>query len=429
MKMRCMSFAAAVAAVVSTAAPAAARPTITVSSGPELAALLPQLTQATLVLLAPGEYGNLSLRYINPLAEVTVRSADPSQPAMIRQLQVRDSSKLRFDAIRFFRVRGADEGPSATTVMVRDSESISFTRGWFHGTLNNDANDDGYLLRVQNSDAVVVLDSKFEEGRLGVLSEWNRDLLIASSTFRQLREGVNFAGGTRLRVERSRFTEIYANDGAGDHADCIQVYQRRDGSGASDVQIMNNVMIPVGLTTQGLFVRNSLDPLQPHRNIRVVNNVYFGSMRNGIALSNVDGALISGNTVMSAQRVTWEPGVLMRSVTNGRLERTMQPVLTVDSGVTQHAVLPLRWSRQLNAADPQAQVKGSLQQTVPDVTDFAVVAGSQAAGMQAGFTPVAEVGGVPDALLETRYTWYRVNLQALTDPNARARTASPTGGV
>lgn len=389
--------------------------TFTVSTPAQLAALLPTLTQSSLVLLAPGDYGEMFVRNVNPAGEVVIRSANPSSPAVFRVLQLRDSSGLRLDGVVFNRPRGQGEADTVNSLMIRDSSRISITGSRFFSNLNGDPMDDGYLMRIMDSDDVIVLDNDFRDGRIAILTERGAGILIASNRFQDLREGLNFAAGERLRVERNYFTRVYPNNELGDHSDCVQLYQLRDGSAARQVQFTNNVMIPVGPQAQGIFIRNSLDPSQPHRDVRVINNLYFGGMRAGITVANVDGGFVARNTVLAAPQVSLEPGVSLRGSVNIRLERTMTPVLTLDGAQPQQAgVVMLRWAKNANGVPAADQVVGSLGQALPDIADFAVAPGSAAAAAGAGFAPVAEIGDVPDAERDSRLLWYRLNLTRLT---------------
>ncbi len=389
--------------------------TFTVSTPAQLTALLPTLTQPSLVLLAPGHYGEIFLRNINPAGEIVVRSADPADPAVIRTLQVRTSSGLRFDGLVFNRPRAEGESDTVNSLMIRESSRIAITGSRFFSNLNGDPMDDGYLMRIMDSDDVVVLDNDFRDGRIAILTEWSRGILIASNHFQDLREGLNFAGGERLRAERNYFTRIYPNVDLGDHTDCIQLYQMRDGSAANQVQFTNNVMIPVSHQAQGIFIRNSLDSTRPHRDVRVLNNLYFGGMRAGISVANVDGGFVARNTVLAAPTVAFEPGLLLRHTTNMRLERSMQPVLMLENSQPQQAgVVMLHWAKNPSGVPAQDQVTGSLNQALPAIAAFAVAPGSAAAAVNAGFQPVSEIGDVPDAERDSRYLWYRLNAARLT---------------
>lgn len=409
--MRCLPIAAALFAAM----PATAQtPTFTVSTPTQLAALLPQLTQASIVLLAPGNYGEMFVRNLRPSGEVVFRSANPANPAVFRTLFLRDSSNVRLDGLVFNRPRAPGEADTVNALMIRDSSRIAVTGSRFFSNLNNDPMDDGYLMRIMNSEDVVVLDSDFRDGHVAILSDWSRGVLVASSRFQDLREGINFAGGERLRVERSYFTRLSPNLDAKDHTDCVQVFQLRDASPARQVQVTNNVMIPVNPLSQGIFIRNSLDPSRRHEGVRVVNNLYFGGARQGISVQNADRAFVSRNSVLSAPVITRAPGMSLVGSTNVQFQRNITAVLsTTGAQLEQSGVVMLAWDK-FPGADQQAQFVGSLAQAVPAIAHFSIAPGSAAAAANAGFTPVSEIGDIPDAQRESRYAWYRLHLGALT---------------
>jgi hypothetical protein len=146
-----------------------------------------------------------------------------------------------------------------------------------------------------------------------------------------------------------------------------------------------------------------------------MNNLYFGGMRAGITVANVDGGYVSRNSVLAAPQVALEPGVSLRGSVNMKLERTMTPVLNLDGAQAQQAgIVMLQWSKNPRGVPASEQVIGSLAQERPAITDFIVAPGSAAGQAGAGFTPVSEIGDVPDAQRDSRLAWYRLNMARLT---------------
>ena len=83
---------------------------ILVTSALQLSAALATVKAGDTIRLAPGNYGDVQIQSKTFATEVTITSADPNQPAVMRSLVVYNSSGLNVDNV------DVNLTPDATTV-------------------------------------------------------------------------------------------------------------------------------------------------------------------------------------------------------------------------------------------------------------------------------------------------------------------------
>ena len=369
-------------------------PTFTVSNATELATLLKAVTGDTLILLNPGDYGDLVLRDIKTGRNVTVRSRYASNRATLGRVSVRNTTRIRFDQVNFQGPRLPTEGRTVSTVIVRESDMIHFTNCNFWGSLNGDPNDDGILLRFTASTNSVVLNNVFREAMVAISAGDSRNMQWIGNNISTVREGINIFGTQSITVDRTLFTGIFPNAAEGDHSDAIQIFTGIAVRPTKYVTLSNNAMLFWNTVSQGIFIRNESGnaAFNPAR-ITIANNLYYGQVRHAISASDVAGVTMRGNTVLPAPGMVYIPSLNPNNSSGVVADRNITPLILSNVPYTSTKNTMLATSKSAGV-DIAAQFVGAVNISNPAIANFAVAAGSTAAANGSGFVPVADIGGM-----------------------------------
>lgn len=368
--------------------------TINVANATQLKAALKAVTGGETILLAPGNYGAVSARYLNPGSEVTIRSADPDNDARFSYLRVYDVSNFRFEDIDIQYVASASEVGQSSAVYVTRGSGLNFVGVDVYGSLDGDTWNDGMGLRVELSDHIAVVDCSFTQLSRSLHITKSSDLLVAGNHVFEAREGFNFGAVTRAIIENNLIEQIRPNFAAGDHPDSIQFWNAGVGAGSHDVVIRDNALLsgdsgPV----QGIFVGAEVATLR-HSNFTIENNLYFGDSRHGISLYGIDGVDLRGNTVVSSPEAALETAISLNNITGARLEGNSSPMLLQTGAVAAEIVnhLDLWDTKQQLGVALELVFTGDVKVDRPTLADFALRADAPAGTAGAGFEEADPVG-------------------------------------
>lgn len=365
------------------------------------------------ILLAPGHYGNLFISNLNPAGLVTVRSADPNNDAVIQQLRVTRSSNFLIEDVDIANPIPVG-GARADAVQVNGSRDISFVGVDMHGSLNGTPWDDSRGMAIIGSSRIAVLDSRFTELRAAVTITRGSDIVIAGNTVWNVREGFNVAQGDDVLIERNLLRDFNPNLATGEHPDFIQVFSTGVGA-TTDLVIRNNVMLQGDSTpVQGIFIRSerAAEGIR-HSNIRIENNLYEGTSRHGISVSDASNVTITGNTVLEGKTPVLAPAISLSKVSGGLVANNVASLLLNNAGNTDTSfranvdVWDRRFGGTARAALFEAPVGGI------DFERFSPIAGSQADVLRAGYRPVAHIGDLPGSTTAQLAAWLPVFEQTL----------------
>ena len=299
---------------------------ILVNSNQQLAAAIRLVKGGETILLAPGDYGSVAIKGRNLSDTVTIKSANSNDDAVISGLRIDSSSGFKIEDVNFHRELKSGEALHTQTVFVSSSQRVTFSGVDFTGSLDNNAWNDGFGLRVSNSSKIAVLDSTFRQLFRSAVFANVDDMLVAGNTISEVREGFNFAGVSNVMIAQNRFSQFQPNYAARDHSDAIQVFS--DGTtGSSNVTIKNNIITPgVSGGVQGIFIRAE-DPASRHSNFVIENNLYYGDARHGISSNGIDNVVIRGNTVVTAGSDGLEAAINVLNSTRILVESNITPML------------------------------------------------------------------------------------------------------
>lgn len=268
---------------------------ITVANSQELYAALKSARSGDVIDLAPGDYGSIRLQNLKFPGEVTVRSLDPSNKAVLSGLDVRNSAGLTFQGLEFDLT-----GQPGNAIKFTASERLSLDRSWIHGSLDDDPSGDPPAMLVRDSKHITVSHSEFEQlwGGIGFLG--GSHYTFIANTFHDMRsDGIRGGGASFVNVKNNYFTDFYPIPG--DHPDAIQFWTLNTTASATDIVVSGNVYIRgEGRPIQGIFLKAELKKY-PYHNVTISDNLLVGGLWNGIALDRAVDSEIVGNTLVALE--------------------------------------------------------------------------------------------------------------------------------
>lgn len=308
-------------------------PVINVSNAAQLRTVLRTVKGGDTILLAPGDYGAVSISSVNPSSLVTIRSADPNADAKLFSLSIQRSSNIAIADVDISRPTLANERPGTTNaVTIGSSRGISLTGIDLTGSLDNNASNDGLGINLQASQRVAILDSTFRQFRTAIVVTNAQDVIVAGNTITETREGVNMSGVRNGLFERNLVRDLQPDYAGGDHPDAFQVHTTSRLASAN-LMFRDNVVLE-GSTPGGIggFMIGNETWMEGtrHQNISIVNNFYQSTFRHGVSISGASNVLIDNNTVIDSARAGVQAGIVVLRVDNAQVTDNLAAVFTVD---------------------------------------------------------------------------------------------------
>jgi hypothetical protein len=271
---------------------------INVSNAAQLNAAFATAKGGDTISLAPGNYGDVSILNLKPSSRLIIQSADPENPAHFDRLAVRSSQNLTFRDLDLGRGLLPDEPEHTQLSFVRNSSTIVFDGNHFHGSLDNNPQNDGYGLLVDTVNGLSLVNNTFEQLMRGAVVSRITNMYVGHNQFLDMRsDGLDTDGSKNVLIEHNIFKGFYPLEP--DHPDAMQFHNLGHASPTENVTIRNNMLLPGGAySPQGIWIS---DPgTTGFKNFTIENNLLFGEGSfNGIGLNGVVGARVSGNTVLS----------------------------------------------------------------------------------------------------------------------------------
>jgi len=334
------------------------------------------------IVLAPGDYGSVSITGRNYASMVTIQTSTPSNPAHLDGLFVSRSSNLTFTGLDLG--RGLADGESWKTShlnTVKDSSNIRFAGVNIHGSLDNNPANDGSGLTVTRVDGFRIDMSSFSELFRGLNIQQSSRVTVLNNSFETMRsDGITVAAAQNILIDRNSFTDFRPI--TGDHADAIQFWNTGQTVGSSSVTIRNNVIAPgsADYAVQGIFMS---DPLSfGYKSVQINNNlIYMHGAWHGINVDGANGISVTGNTVVSHstdEKSAWiRLGDTTKATLSGNI--TDDVLLTNVTGLTQSNNIDFSLNPAQRALIPALDQPAQLTDLIVSGVGFQIPAGSSAA--------------------------------------------------
>ena len=373
--------------------------TVTVSLAAQLLAAAKAAKAGGTILLAPGNYGDVSQSNLTPTATITVKSADPDNDAVFRTLNMMRANNIIIEDIDIHRPLASGASQNTYAVNVGRATNITFIGIDVSGSLNNDARDDGLGMSL-NGSQITVIDSTFTQLRTAVAAA-GADFLFVGNSITHVRQGMTIRSMTRAVIEGNYAADFQADYERKEHPDVFQVHSGASANASSELIFRNNVMLPGangfagGIYVQSeAFIKGRAD--QRHTNILIENNYCEGNYRQAITLNNADDVIVRNNTVRGGVNVGIEPAINLWDVNGGVIENNISPMLLENKLKPSTGLVyannidtwDTRGKKGVQTADLfSASGEGDL-----DFSRFNAIPGSPAGVANAGFRAGAEIG-------------------------------------
>lgn len=295
--------------------------TLTVSNLTDLYAALAQAKGGETILLEGGDYGKLELLTFKTFgvkaiydSEVTIKSADPDNPASFSGMDLREVRNLTFDDVVF----DSDYTGGSVWVapfQVSNSTGITIRNSLFQGELASGTGDpatDGFAtgkgLTIGGSTGVVIENNEFTTWHRALTVGGSQDVTITGNDVHDIRsDGMDFAGVQNVLIEGNYIHDFERSEASADHADMIQFWTNGTSKPSTDITIRGNILdIGEGDSTQSIFMRNDMvdrglaGPEMFYQNILIEENVITNGHSHGITVGETDGLVIRNNSVLHA---------------------------------------------------------------------------------------------------------------------------------
>lgn len=303
-----------------------------VSSGDELLQALANAAPGDTIELAPGNYGDVVLDGYRFSANVTITSQHANAPATFDTLFIKNSSHLTFDGIAVNHVLADGEPDWSSAFRIDKSDNISVLNSEISGSADGNHTNDGQGLLVLDSTSITLDGNTFHDLRTGLSVGRSEFVEVTDNTFVDIRsDGANFANVRHVVFDGNTLSDFHPAFQLGDHPDMIQLWNDGSFGDMYDIVISNNVLTQGdGDAVQGIFIQGALAqpdgtlPPMLHDLAISGNTIDLGAAQ-GIWLSNVDLAHVTGNTLTQAEGGATAPTIRTDHTSNTTIGNNIAP--------------------------------------------------------------------------------------------------------
>jgi hypothetical protein len=275
-----------------------------------LATALANAPPGSTISLAPGDYVMPELRRENAGALITITG--PRSARLIRLVVRKPASNLRIKGVTLLTAIPNSQDFTGTAAIVLGADHIVFDDVLMSGvTPGDDPHDEqSVAMRIRDSNVVVVANSEIRHVKnISPLMD-SRGVIFANNRLLDAREGLQLTNVRGVALRNNLFQGWKPRYDLGEHPDMIQIWNRDRPNGSMRVEISNNLLIAGhDRAVQGIFMRaedfeKGATPNGYHRRFVIRNNIYYGSSKHGISLSNGHDMLVENNSVLASPNST-----------------------------------------------------------------------------------------------------------------------------
>jgi hypothetical protein len=281
-------------------------PDIIVKNQTELNAAIKSAKGGDTILLAAGTYTSISMSNVNAASEITIKSQDANNRAVVGAVSVSTSSNITLKDFNVIRQTTPTTDREIAN-RIASSSNITIDGVTFSGGTGDPSNAMGIGLSIRGGTNNKLINSSIDHFVIGFAGQNVDGLLVQGNYIHDNRmDHTNFAEMTNVTINDNKFEALYPING--EHPDAIQFFTNTMSKGNTNVTISNNVVLQGdGRATQGIFMGEETMKM-PYTNVKITNNlVYLSGMYHGISLLNATGVTIDSNTVLSLpdDKSTW----------------------------------------------------------------------------------------------------------------------------
>lgn len=286
--------------------------TIIVSSQAEFEAAYKALSdgQGGKILLRSGGEYSLRIRDAGDAVEsaaVTIASLDPSDPALIKSVQMSGAENITFEDLRFS-VSGAEAPGSGYLLNISNSQNIAFRSSVLssdaEGPLGtpDDFAEGAKLALVRNCEGVSFEDNEVYGFDHGFAFLDSYDVSLVGNDIHSLQgDGIRIGGVSGMLIEGNHLHDFLGGTQSANHSDMIQLWGTRINVNNEDIVIRENFLdTGNGANYQMIFGRNEDfdDNGFLYTGIVVEHNLLYGANFHSVSIVDTSGMIVRNNTVL-----------------------------------------------------------------------------------------------------------------------------------
>jgi Ca2+-binding RTX toxin-like protein len=346
--------------------------TFNVSSTAQLEKALSSAVDGDIIALATGDYSGLVISNINIDGNVTITSADASNPAVLTDLSVKNSSGITFSNLDFYE----EDAGTYWNFTITNCSDVAIDNVTLHGPDNVGSGEESQILLIRNSSGVSVTNCEFYNLYTALNLLDCNGVTISNNSFHDIRmDGIRGGGNSDIVISSNYFTDFYP--ATGDHADCIQFWTSNTTTAASNITITDNLFVRGdGAAVQGIYMRDEVGGLS-YQNVTISDNVILGALYNGITAGDVASGAVSDNivagysdqkswisTLMASSSLSISDNVatfyLTDSITLSSVAKGDNTTIAMNTGVLGTYILDWAVSHDLASTELNTLVKAAL---------------------------------------------------------------------
>jgi hypothetical protein len=302
--------------------------TVTVSNSSELLKAIAGRTADTVIVLNPGNYGNVTINGSGSSHPITLQAASSTSASTFTSLTVNKASDVTLSGLTF--TPASTNGTYSGYVLdIENSSNVVVKDSFFVGgptAFRDEAN--GIL--VNKSSNITVDHNSFSGLSRGGLFADSKNVTITDNSLTNLRsDGFDFAAVSNVEIARNTFSDFHPSDA--DHPDGIQFWTAGTTAASSNISIHDNVMTFTSANpSQGIFLGDEAGV--GYQNVSIQNNYVATGYPHGITIYNGSGVNIRGNTVVATDtNAPYKPGIHVIASNTITVQSNTATVLDIDS--------------------------------------------------------------------------------------------------
>lgn len=291
---------------------------IDVRNAAQLEAALDKADSGDVLRLAGGNYGDLDIRGLAFQQAVTIRAADPSDPATFNSIDIDRSSGLRFEGIDVHLKPGPATVSFSSVVEISRSQDVVFAGGHVSAgpavagvAMDAEALERGSNViglptargfSISGSTHVTIEGADISNVHKGIALSDASDIILRGNTIHDVRTSPIVGGGLqRVTIEDNHLSNSNPwRWGEVDHADFIHLWTspgRQDGP-SDGIRIVGNVIDQGdGVAILGIYLDDNRNGLG-FRNALIEDNLILNGNGQGMRLENVFESRVADNTLL-----------------------------------------------------------------------------------------------------------------------------------
>lgn len=291
---------------------------IDVRNAAQLKAALASADSGDVIRLAGGDYGDLNIRGLSFDRVVTIRSADPDDPATFNSIEIDRSAGLRFEWVKVDLEPDASTVSFSSVVEISRSHDVAFVGGQVSAgpAVSGVAMDAEALTKggnviglptargvsISDSSAVTIHATEISDVHKGVAMANSSDIRLTDNRIHDVRTSPIVGGGLqRITIEGNHLSNSNPwRWGEVDHADFIHLWTspgKQDGA-SEGIRIVGNIIDQGdGTAILGIYLDDNRNGLG-FRNVLIQDNLILNGNGQGLRLENVFESRIVDNTLL-----------------------------------------------------------------------------------------------------------------------------------